>query len=91
MKTQLTFALVILLSNQAFSQSTKISATQKTSTSSSARASDKATAAASASSSTSATTSTSGIKEHSGEARQQLNATGETAIEAKQRTEAEAR
>ena len=90
MKTQLTFALVILLSNQAFSQSAKISATQKTSTSSSVHASEKATAAASASASTSATASTSGIKEQSTEARQQLNATGETAVEAKQRIEAEA-
>jgi hypothetical protein len=91
MKTQLTFALVILISSQVFSQSTKIVATQKASTSSSVRASDQATATGSASASTSATASTSGIKEHSTEARQQLNATGESAVEAKQRIEAETR
>ena len=91
MKTQLSLALFILVSSQAFAQSAKIAASQKTSTSSSVRVSDQATASGSASTSAAANASGSAsmIQNKSTEARQQLNATGDAAIEAKNNTESE--
>jgi hypothetical protein len=93
MKTQLSFALFILFSAQAFAQSAKIAATQKASTSSSVRVSEQSTAASSASASTAATatTSTSIIQDKSTQARQQVSATGDAAIDAKHKTESEIR
>src|SRR5688572_18740942 len=93
MQTQLSFALAILVSTQAFSQSAKITATQKVSSSSSVGVSEQARAATSASTSATVTASTSAsmIQEKSTEARQQAVATGNAAIEAKHNTESEVR
>ena len=91
MKTQLSLALILLVSTQAFSQSAKIAATQKASTSSSVRVSDQSTAASSASASTAATASTSAsmIQDKSTQAHQHVSATTDAAIQANHNTEAE--
>jgi hypothetical protein len=93
MKTQLSFALIILVSTQAFSQSAKITAAQKVSSSSSVRVGDQSTVASSTSTSTAAAASTSAsmVQDRSTQVHEQVNATGNTAIEAKHNTETEIR